>query len=109
MWKKRLYTLNDDIEMHQLAWPCNSIYTIRGAQTRLRPVLAEYTAAIASNSCNGAILCAVCRGKVCEGVDLTDRQCRIVMVVGVGPLVSLNSSNTCLFSFSTDTLSNVQG
>ncbi|EER03871.1 regulator of telomere elongation helicase 1 rtel1, putative [Perkinsus marinus ATCC 50983] len=51
--------------------------------TRLRPVLAEYTAAIASNSCNGAILCAVCRGKVCEGVDLTDRQCRIVMVVGI--------------------------
>jgi len=31
----------------------------------------------------GAILAAVCRGKLCEGIDFTDRQCRLVMLVGI--------------------------
>ena len=31
----------------------------------------------------GAILAAVCRGKLCEGIDFTDRQCRMVCIVGI--------------------------
>lgn len=31
----------------------------------------------------GAILAAVCRGKICEGIDFTDRQCRMVILVGI--------------------------
>merc|ERR1719356_2247218 len=31
----------------------------------------------------GAMLAAVCRGKLCEGIDFTDRQCRMVMMVGI--------------------------
>jgi hypothetical protein len=31
----------------------------------------------------GALLVAVCRGKLCEGIDFTDRQCRLVIMVGI--------------------------
>eukprot|EP00392_Amoebophrya_sp_AT5.2_P006102 g6112.t1 len=36
----------------------------------------------------GAVLCAIARGKLTEGVDFTDRQCRLVAVVGL-PFPSL--------------------
>lgn len=29
------------------------------------------------------MLVAVCRGKLCEGIDFTDRQCRLVIMIGV--------------------------
>jgi len=31
----------------------------------------------------GAMLAAVCRGRLCEGIDFTDRQCRMVIMVGI--------------------------
>eukprot|EP00927_Polykrikos_kofoidii_P038400 TRINITY_DN32748_c0_g4_i1.p1 TRINITY_DN32748_c0_g4~~TRINITY_DN32748_c0_g4_i1.p1 ORF type:complete len:1032 (+),score=137.48 TRINITY_DN32748_c0_g4_i1:146-3097(+) len=43
----------------------------------------------------GAVLTAVCRGKLCEGVDFTDRQCRLVIVVGV-PYPSRNDLRVVL-------------
>jgi len=36
-----------------------------------------------SRPTGGALLVAVCRGKLCEGIDFTDRQCRLVIMVGV--------------------------
>merc|ERR1719440_801319 len=36
-----------------------------------------------SRPTGGALLTAVCRGKLCEGIDFTDRQCRLVIMVGV--------------------------
>lgn len=32
---------------------------------------------------NGGLLLAVCRGKVSEGIDFSDQQCRAVVIVGV--------------------------
>ena len=43
-------------------------------------MLEKYQLALAHK---GAILAAVCRGKLCEGVDFTDRQCRGVVVAGM--------------------------
>jgi len=37
----------------------------------------------AGTGTGGAILAAVCRGKLCEGIDFTDRQCRMVIMVGI--------------------------
>jgi Rad3-related DNA helicase len=36
-----------------------------------------------SRPTGGAMLMAVCRGKLCEGIDFTDRQCRLVILIGV--------------------------
>jgi regulator of telomere elongation helicase 1 len=43
----------------------------------------------------GAMLVAVCRGKLCEGIDFTDRQCRLVIMVGV-PYPSKNDLRVML-------------
>lgn len=47
-----------------------------------KKVMQEYSAALARGG-NGAILAAVCRGKLCEGIDFTDKQCRTVVMVGI--------------------------
>ncbi|CAD7968019.1 unnamed protein product [Amoebophrya sp. A25] len=43
----------------------------------------------------GAILCAIARGKLTEGVDFSDRQCRCVAVVGL-PYPSLHDQRVVL-------------
>lgn len=43
----------------------------------------------------GAVLAAVCRGKLCEGIDFTDRQCRMAIMVGV-PYPSRNDLRVIL-------------
>jgi len=43
----------------------------------------------------GAILAAVCRGKLCEGIDFTDKQCRLVIMVGI-PYPSKNDLKVLL-------------
>ena len=48
----------------------------------LTDVLKNFASTTLSNS-GGAILFCVCRGKVTEGVDLADNQCRLVMMAGV--------------------------
>lgn len=48
----------------------------------LSDVMKQFEATTLSNS-GGAILFCVCRGKVTEGVDLADNQCRLVMMAGV--------------------------
>jgi regulator of telomere elongation helicase 1 len=48
----------------------------------LSDVMDQFRATTLNNS-GGAILFCVCRGKVTEGVDLADNQCRLVMVVGI--------------------------
>ncbi|CAJ1430875.1 unnamed protein product, partial [Effrenium voratum] len=40
-------------------------------------------AVVVLNGGPGAILAAVCRGKLCEGIDFTDKQCRMVVMVGI--------------------------
>ena len=48
----------------------------------LSDVLKQFATTSLSNS-GGAILFCVCRGKVTEGVDLADNQCRLVMIAGI--------------------------
>ena len=48
----------------------------------LTDILAQYGHATLANS-GGAILFCVCRGKITEGVDLTDNQCRVVIMAGI--------------------------
>ena len=48
----------------------------------LTDVLKNFQSTTLSNS-GGALLICVCRGKVTEGVDLSDNQCRLVMMAGV--------------------------
>ena len=48
----------------------------------LSDVMKQFELTTLSNS-GGAILFCVCRGKVTEGVDLADNQCRLVMMAGV--------------------------
>ena len=48
----------------------------------LQDVLAQFGQASLANS-GGAILFCVCRGKVTEGVDLADNQCRVVIMAGI--------------------------
>jgi Fanconi anemia group J protein len=52
-----------------------------GGAEALDAVLKEYYAAVASG--RGALLLAVCRGKVSEGLDFADANARGVLVVGV--------------------------
>jgi len=47
----------------------------------LADVLREFAAVTVTG--NGAILFCVCRGKVTEGVDLADNQCRAVIMAGI--------------------------
>lgn len=53
----------------------------------LRQTMEQYSKALdqppSPGGVGGAILAAVCRGKLCEGIDFTDRQCRLVMLVGI--------------------------
>ncbi|CAE8620598.1 unnamed protein product [Polarella glacialis] len=56
------------------------------AETKL--VLERYNTALSKapmpgRHVGGAILAAVCRGKLCEGIDFTDKQCRMVVMVGI--------------------------
>merc|ERR1719321_553437 len=63
-------------------------------QKELPQLLAEYAKACdPSASGSGALLVAVCRGKLCEGVDLTDRQCRCVIIAGI-PYPSMTDLRT---------------
>lgn len=51
-----------------------------------KQLMEQYSAALdkaPSVGVGGAILAAVCRGKLCEGIDFTDRQCRMVILVGI--------------------------
>lgn len=48
----------------------------------LTEVMQQFEATTLSNT-GGAVLFCVCRGKVTEGVDLADNQCRLVMMAGV--------------------------
>lgn len=48
----------------------------------LSDVMKQFAHTTVSNS-GGAILFCVCRGKITEGVDLADNQCRIVMMAGI--------------------------
>eukprot|EP00913_Durusdinium_trenchii_P012097 g11362.t1 len=45
-----------------------------------KQIMEQYNAALKGS---GAILAAVCRGKLCEGIDFTDKQCRMVVMVGI--------------------------
>eukprot|EP00928_Gymnodinium_smaydae_P005278 TRINITY_DN11806_c0_g4_i1.p1 TRINITY_DN11806_c0_g4~~TRINITY_DN11806_c0_g4_i1.p1 ORF type:complete len:1009 (-),score=132.31 TRINITY_DN11806_c0_g4_i1:117-3143(-) len=47
----------------------------------VNPLMAKYNEALDAR--RGAILCAVSRGKLCEGIDFSDRQCRMVIMVGI--------------------------
>lgn len=49
------------------------------------------------------MLTAVCRGKLCEGVDFTDRQCRLVIVIGI-PYPAKNDLRVLLKQNFMDTL-----
>mmetsp|Transcript_10844 Transcript_10844/g.24855 ORF Transcript_10844/g.24855 Transcript_10844/m.24855 type:complete len:1037 (+) Transcript_10844:52-3162(+) len=53
----------------------------------MKRVMQDYSLALdkpaAPGRPSGGILAAVCRGRLCEGIDFTDRQCRLVIVVGV--------------------------
>jgi len=46
-----------------------------------KEIMEKYNSALLGPS--GAILAAVCRGKLCEGIDFTDKQCRMVVLVGI--------------------------
>eukprot|EP00435_Cladocopium_sp_Y103_P062667 s753_g24.t1 len=46
-----------------------------------KQMMEKYNGALAGSA--GAILAAVCRGKLCEGIDFTDKQCRMVVMVGI--------------------------
>jgi hypothetical protein len=48
----------------------------------LGDVMKQFASTTVSNS-GGAILFCVCRGKITEGVDLADNQCRLVMMAGI--------------------------
>jgi len=65
-----------------------------------KQMMEKYNAALARSPAagggvGGAILAAVCRGKLCEGIDFTDRQCRMVIMVGV-PYPSKNDLRVVL-------------
>jgi len=58
------------------------------AHAEMKSMMASYNDAlartsVANGSIGGGILAAVCRGKLCEGIDFTDRQCRMVFVLGI--------------------------
>eukprot|EP00930_Biecheleria_cincta_P098404 TRINITY_DN90066_c0_g1_i1.p1 TRINITY_DN90066_c0_g1~~TRINITY_DN90066_c0_g1_i1.p1 ORF type:complete len:998 (+),score=143.61 TRINITY_DN90066_c0_g1_i1:56-3049(+) len=66
--------------------------------TETKVLLEQYSAALdkkPSAGVGGAILAAVCRGKLCEGIDFTDRQCRMVVIVGI-PYPSKNELKVVL-------------
>ncbi|EPY32008.1 regulator of telomere elongation helicase 1 [Strigomonas culicis] len=49
----------------------------------LKTVINEFQSAVDSNRTRGAILLAVCRGKISEGVDFSDHHGRCVIVTGI--------------------------
>ena len=55
----------------------------RCVQTSVASAPHAHAAAPATQSCRGAILLAVCRGKVSEGIDFADANARGVIVVGI--------------------------
>ncbi|CAD7960090.1 unnamed protein product [Amoebophrya sp. A120] len=63
-------------------------------QAEMHKVWQEYVA-LCQEGEPGAVLCAVARGKLTEGLDFTDRQCRLVAVVGL-PFPSLYDQRVVL-------------
>jgi len=51
--------------------------------TEISLVIREYDLAIRQPNSSGAILFAVCRGKVSEGIDFADSHCRSVVIIGI--------------------------
>mmetsp|Transcript_96450 Transcript_96450/g.171491 ORF Transcript_96450/g.171491 Transcript_96450/m.171491 type:complete len:958 (+) Transcript_96450:73-2946(+) len=86
----------------QLAEMCNvkPLFEEPKSNFETKDVMNKYNAALANGpipgrSVGGAILAAVCRGKLCEGIDFTDRQCRMVVMVGI-PYPSKNDLRVML-------------
>jgi len=50
--------------------------------SEMKLTMDNYNSALTADG-RGAILAAVCRGKLCEGIDFTDRQCRMVLMIGI--------------------------
>uniref|UniRef100_A0AC34FAL1 DNA helicase n=1 Tax=Panagrolaimus sp. ES5 TaxID=591445 RepID=A0AC34FAL1_9BILA len=78
----RYESLQIDIEKHK------QIFFEPNRSSDLKKILADYTFAIENvgsdvNSLNGAIMFAVFRGKVSEGIDFTDDMARCVICIGI--------------------------
>ncbi|KAJ1967468.1 Regulator of telomere elongation helicase 1 [Dispira parvispora] len=66
------------------------IFTEPKDGTQVQPLIRKFYAIVDNPQSKGAVLFAVCRGKVAEGIDFSDRRCRAVIITGL-PYPSIKS------------------
>ncbi|KAJ1656356.1 Regulator of telomere elongation helicase 1 [Dispira simplex] len=59
------------------------IFTEPKDSTQIQPLIRKFYAIVDNPQSKGAVLFAVCRGKVAEGIDFSDRRCRAVIITGL--------------------------
>ena len=74
----------DEISNHK------AIFEEPSETQKLKEVLTDYRANIAQRKGNitGSIMFGVCRGKISEGIDFTDDEARLLIIVGI-PIASI--------------------
>ncbi|KAG9390780.1 Regulator of telomere elongation helicase 1, RTEL1 [Carpediemonas membranifera] len=76
----KAWEMDGTFDAIQLVMP---VFVEPRTQRELGTVLDLFTAETDNPKRPGAVLCAVCRGRISEGIDFADRRARAVMIVGI--------------------------
>lgn len=82
-YRRRTDRLSEASIYDQIKMTKGSIFVEPKNKEELPAIMAAYGRAIIEDGSAGAILMAVCRGKVSEGLDFSDAKCRAVIVTGI--------------------------